>query len=103
MVDWYAENRYNKWENNRFSIKKNRFLWDDNNSPPERLKEIQFSENELSEKTSQINLLKILSTAQTTLFFIKLNYLLKKINISPSYFIPNIFIKFHNKLLCKIQ
>ena len=41
------EIRYFKWEKDRFSIKKNRFLRNDNNSPPERLQEIQFSENEL--------------------------------------------------------
>ena len=78
------EIRYFKWEKDRFSIKKNRFLWNDNNSPPERLQEIQFSENKLCKKTREIIYLKFYPPRKPHYFYKIILFTEKNKNISPS-------------------
>ena len=48
-----------------------------------------------------MSLLKILTAQNHTLFYKIILFTEKNKNILHSYFIPNIFIKFHNKFLCK--
>jgi len=58
MGDRCSAIRNFKWEKDRFSKPETGLLRNDNNSPPERLQEIQFSKNELCKKTREMTYLK---------------------------------------------
>jgi len=98
--------RYFKWEKDRFSKSQTGLLWDDNNSPPECLQKIQFSENELCEKTREIIYLKFYPLRKTALFHQKPQFTEKKIqNIIPRpplIFSHWIFTQNSSHSLCKI-
>ncbi len=71
MGDRCSAIRNFKWEKDRFSQSQTGLLRDDRYISPERLQEIQFSKNKLCKKTREINLLKIISTAQNRTLFKK--------------------------------